>query len=134
MKYLLDTNMCIYIIKQQPESVIKKFKTLQLGDIGISSITFAELTYGVEKSARPTQNKSALEKFTLALDIMPFDDNAASHYGNIRAVLEKKGLPIGALDLMIAAHARSIAAIVVTNNSKEFSRVPGLVVENWVLR
>jgi tRNA(fMet)-specific endonuclease VapC len=132
MKYMLDTNICIYIIKQHPDEVIHKFKDLKVGDLCISSVTLAELAYGVEKSRYREKNKSALEEFTLPLEIMTFDDQAALHYGHIRASLEKKGTPIGPLDLMIAAHARSLDAILVTNNKKEFTRVTKLKVEDWV--
>lgn len=132
MKFMLDTNICIYIIKKHPDKVIHKFKGLEVGDLCISSVTFAELAYGVEKSQHHEKNKSALEEFTLPLEIMTFDDQAALHYGHIRASLEKKGTPIGLLDLIIAAHARSLNAILVTNNKKEFARVPKLVIEDWV--
>ncbi len=132
MKYLLDTNICIYIIKKQPVSVINKFKRLSIGDIGISSITLAELNYGVEKSQHPQKNKSALEEFILSLEIVSFDERAAYHYGDMRAELEKKGTPIGPLDLLIAAHARSLDLVLVTNNKKEFARVSKLKIEDWV--
>lgn len=132
MKYLLDTNICIYIIKKQPENVLKKFKLFYPGDICISSVTFSELMYGVEKSQHYQKNKMALEEFTLPLDILPYEDDAACHYGNISAYLEKKGTPIGPLDLMIAAHARATNLTLVTNNIKEFSRVPKLKIEDWV--
>jgi tRNA(fMet)-specific endonuclease VapC len=132
MKYLLDTNMCIYIIKKHPENVLKKFTTLDIGDISISSITLAELMYGVYKSLHQHKNKTALEEFISPLEIMPFDDDAATHYGEIRACLEKKGTPIGSLDMMIAAHAQCLNLILVTNNKKEFSRVPHLKIEDWV--
>lgn len=131
MKYMLDTNICIYIIKQHPQAVIKKFKLFSIGDICISSMTLAELMYGVEKSIHQKKNKAALEEFILPLDIMPFDDLAASCYGEIRVHLEKSGNVIRPLDLIIAAHARCLNAILVTNNTKEFARVPQLKVENW---
>jgi tRNA(fMet)-specific endonuclease VapC len=131
MKYMLDTNICIYIIKRHPESVLKKFKSLELGDVCISSITLAELVYGVQKSHHHQKNKTALEEFILPLEIMPFDEGSCTPYGHIRAFLEKKGTPIGALDLMIAAHAQSLNLTLVTNNKKEFSCVPHLKIENW---
>jgi tRNA(fMet)-specific endonuclease VapC len=131
MKYMLDTNICIYIIKQHPQAVIKKFKLFNVGDICISSMTLAELMYGVEKSLHQKKNKAALEEFLLPLDIIPFDDLAACCYGEIRAHLEKSGNMIGPLDLIIAAHARCLNAILVTNNAKEFARVPQLKIENW---
>jgi len=133
MKYMLDTNMCIYIIKKQPENVLKKFKSLNLGDVCISSITLSELMYGVEKSQYQEKNKAALEEFVLPLDILSFDTESAYRYGHIRASLEKKGMLIGSMDLMIAAHALSTHSIMVTNNVKEFSRVPNLIVEDWTL-
>jgi tRNA(fMet)-specific endonuclease VapC len=131
MKYMLDTNMCIYIIKKQPENVLKKFIKLKLGDICISSVTFAELMYGTQKSQHQKKNKSALDEFTAPLDIMSFDEEAVTHYGQIRAQLEKIGKTIGALDMMIAAHAIALNIILVTNNIKEFSRVTNLRLENW---
>lgn len=131
MKYMLDTNMCIYIIKRHPENVLKKFTALDVGDVGISSITLAELMYGVQKSHHQQKNKAALEEFTSPLEIMPFNEETATHYGNIRAFLEKKGTPIGSLDMMIAAHAQCLGSILVTNNKKEFSRVPNLKIEDW---
>jgi len=132
MKYLLDTNICIYIIKKHPENVLKKFKSLKLGEVGISSITLAELMYGVYKSQHQQKNKSALQEFILPLEIKPFNDEAAEHYGMIRAHLEKEGKLIGALDLMIAAQAQSLHTTLVTNNKKEFMRVPKLKIEDWV--
>jgi tRNA(fMet)-specific endonuclease VapC len=128
---MLDTNICIYIIKKQPEKVVNKFKNFLIGDICVSSITLAELTYGVEKSQYYEKNKAALEEFLLPLDILHFDHNAALHYGAIRTHLEKKGTPIGPLDLLIAAHARSTNCILVTNNKKEFLRVSDLLIEDW---
>ncbi len=131
MKYMLDTNMCIYIIKKHPENVLKKFKTLDVGDICISSITLAELMYGAYKSQHQQQNKIALEGFAAPLEIVPFDGNAVDHYGQVRAYLEKKGAPIRSLDTMIAAIALSLDLVLVTNNVKEFSRVPHLKIEDW---
>ncbi|MFM9945123.1 MAG: type II toxin-antitoxin system VapC family toxin [Bacteroidia bacterium] len=133
MEYLLDTNICIYIIKQKPLVVFEKFKTLQLGQVGISTITLAELQFGLEKSSNPNQNKEALDKFLIPIEIVDFDFNASTEYGRIRASLEKKGQSIGPLDTLIAAHALSIAATLVTNNEKEFKRVDGLKLENWIL-
>ena len=132
MKYLLDTNICIYIIKKRPINIVNKFKTLSIGDIGISSITLAELSYGVEKSQYRNQNQEALYEFTLPLEVLHFDEKAAFHYGIIRTNLEKRGLPIGALDLMIAAHAQSLNLTLVTNNTKEFTRIKELSIENWI--
>jgi len=131
MKYLLDTNICIYIIKKKPETVLKKVQSLATSDLCVSSITVAELKYGVEKSQQVARNQQALEMFLLPLVIMPFDKDAAISYGKIRAKLEAKGQPIGSLDTLIAAHALSLGYTVVTNNTREFDRVPGLQVENW---
>ncbi|MDQ8039837.1 MAG: type II toxin-antitoxin system VapC family toxin [Rickettsiella sp.] len=130
---MLDTNICIYIIKKRPTEVIKKFKTFHIGEICMSSISLAELMYGVEKSQYPKKNSTALGEFKLPLDILPFDEEVTHYYGRVRAYLEKKGTSIGALDLMIAAHALCINSILVTNNIKEFSRVPKLRVENWYI-
>jgi tRNA(fMet)-specific endonuclease VapC len=132
MKYMLDTNMCIYIIKKHPSHVLNKLMALTMDDVCISSVTLAELMYGVQKSQHQQKNKAALEEFVSPFEIMPFDDTAATLYGDIRVYLEKKGMPIGPLDLMIASHAQSLNSILVTNNTKEFSRVPNLKIEDWV--
>lgn len=131
MKFILDTNICIYIIKKKPISVFEKFKQLSLGDVGISSITHAELSYGVAKSSQAEKNKAALDQFLLPLDILDFDGLAALEYGRIRSDLERQGSVIGPLDLLIAAHVKSLGLVLVTNNEREFSRVKGLKVENW---
>lgn len=132
MEYLLDTNICIYIIKKRPGKVLDKFNTLSLGDVGISSITLAELHYGIMKSSNPKKNQEALDKFLTPLEILDFDYFATIDYGKIRADLEKKGTPIGPLDTLIAAHAKSRKLTLVTNNEKEFKRIPDLKIENWV--
>lgn len=132
MKLMLDTNICIYLIKQQPSSVLDRFRALQVGTIGISIITLAELMYGAAKSRHPTRNHHALTQFSSPLDIAHFDSDAAHTYGRIRSLLERQGRPIGAMDLLIAAHAVSLDVPLVTNNVGEFPRVPGLKVENWV--
>ena len=132
MNFLLDTNICIYIIKQKPPEVLQRFNTYQVGDIGISSITVAELEFGVQKSQFPAKNQQALTQFLLPLKIVDFDHSAAIIYGNIRAILEKQGTPIGSLDTLIAAHALSLQTTLITNNVKEFSRVPNLPLDNWV--
>ena len=132
MDYLLDTNICIYIIKKKPAKVFDKFKNLTIGDVGISSITLAELQYGIEKSSSPTKNKEALEKFLTPIEIVDYGYAATVEYGIIRAELEKKGIPIGSLDTLIASHAKSLDVILVTNNVREFDRIPGLKIENWV--
>ena len=132
MPYLLDTNICIYIIKRKPQSVLDRFDTIQPGEIGISMITIAELEYGSGKSAHPEKNLSALNKFLIPFSIFDFDHAAAMEYGFVRSALEMKGTPIGPLDTLIAAHAKSLNYILVTNNVKEFQRVEGLQIENWV--
>jgi tRNA(fMet)-specific endonuclease VapC len=128
---LLDTNICIYIINAKPPQVLAHFHRFRLGEVGISSVVAAELAYGVAKSAS-ARNRSALEMFLAPLEIMPFDENAVWSYGTLRADLERLGQTIGALDTMIAAHALSLDATLVTNNQREFSRVTGLRLENWV--
>ena len=130
--YMLDTNICIYIIKQKPANVINRFKQLRISSIAISSITLSELEYGVMKSSKPDQNQLALSQFVAPLEILPYGDDAAQHYGNLRAHLEKQGTPIGSLDTLIAAHALSVNCTLVTNNEKEFARAPGLQIENWI--
>lgn len=131
MKYLLDTNTCIYIINERPQNVRERFARLELSDIGVSSITAAELAFGVAKS-RSTKNRIALESFLLPLEVMPFDLSAAFAYGDLRAELARRGEPIGPLDLQIAAHALILKVTLVTNNEREFRKVPGLRLENWV--
>jgi len=132
MKFLLDTNICIYIIKQKPREVLQKFNSYQVGDIGVSSITVAELEFGVRKSQFLARNQQALTQFLLPLKIVDFDRAAANVYGDIRATLEKQGKPIGSLDTLIAAHAVSLEVILVTNNVKEFNRISNLKLENWI--
>jgi tRNA(fMet)-specific endonuclease VapC len=132
MKYLLDTNICIYLIKHDPPSVRKHFQRLVPGDVGISSITLAELEYGAAKSRHPEKNREALAQFVLPLEVLPFDAEAALTYGQIRADLEVRGAPIGSMDLLIAAHALALDVALVTNNLREFRRVRKLQMENWV--
>jgi len=131
MKLLLDTNICIYLIKKSPPLVLRRFNAYAAGTIGISSITVAELEFGVQKSLYPSRNQEALEQFLLPLVILDFDHEAARTYGKIRALLENRGRVIGTLDMLIAAHALSLNLPLATNNVKEFSRVPGLKVINW---
>ena len=131
MKFLLDTDICIYIIKRKPEKVFRHFRALIPGDIGISSITLTELEHGVQKSHERVRNQAALEEFLIALDVAEYDTKAARHYGIIRADLERKGKIIGGNDLLIASHALALSVILVTNNLKEFSRIHGLNMENW---
>ncbi len=132
MKYLLDTNICIYIIKNKPPEVRQRFNSLIIGDVGVSSITVAELQFGIQKSQYGSKNQEALNQFLTPLEIVPFDRKAATSYGLIRVLLESNGTPIGALDTLIAAHAFSLDCVLVTNNESEFRRVSGLSVENWV--
>jgi tRNA(fMet)-specific endonuclease VapC len=131
MRFMLDTDICIYIIKKRPAEVLQRFRALKPFEVGISAITLAELEFGAAKSSRPEQNREALSAFLAPLEIAPFDDTAALHYGEVRAFLEKQGSPIGSMDLMIASHARSLSVVLVTNNEREFKKVPGLKVENW---
>lgn len=132
MKYLLDTDTCIYLIRHKPQQVLRRLESLTFGDVGVSSITVAELQVGVQKSRRPVQNREALALFLTPLLIADFDYAAAEAYGTLRATLEQQGMPIGSLDTLIAAHALSLGVTLVTNNEREFSRVPVLQVENWV--
>ena len=129
---MLDTNTCIYIIKRKPQKVIKRFKQTDISQIGISSITLSELQYGVSKSSKPEQNQIALSQFVAPLEILPYDDGASQYYGDLRAGLEKQGTPIGSLDMLIAAHSISLNSVLITNNEKEFSRIPKLKIDNWV--
>lgn len=131
MLYLLDINICIYLIKQKPRKVLAHFQNLTLSDVSISSITVAELEYGVCKSQQQEKNRSALMKFLMPLEIVEFDQAAATIYGSIRSDLESRGLVIGAMDMLIAAHAMSLEAILVSNNLREFSRIASLTLENW---
>jgi len=130
MTYLLDTNICIYIINQKPPHVLERFRREKLGDIAISSVTASELTFGVVKSGSE-KNRQALALFFAPLEILPFDASVIWHYGEVSCDLERRGTPIGSLDTMIAAHARALNAVLVTNKVREFSRVDGLRVENW---
>jgi tRNA(fMet)-specific endonuclease VapC len=132
MRFLLDTNICIYLIKQRPLQVREKFNAYSVGEIGVSSITVSELWYGVAKSQRRKANRRALRQFLLPLTVATFDETAAQAYGEIRAALEENGRPISAMDMLIAAHAVSEGVVLVTNNEREFARVPDLTVENWV--
>ena len=131
MRYMLDTNICIYAIKQKPEKVFRKLKETDPADVCISAVTYAELSCGVEKSAAVERNRLALSLLLANIEILDFDSKAAEEYGRVRADLEKRGVPIGPLDMMIAGHARSLGYTVVTNNLKEFSRISGLKTENW---
>lgn len=131
MRYMLDTNICIYAIKHKPEQVFVRLQEHNPEDVCISSVTYAELVHGVEKSMAVEKNRLALTLLLSNIEIMSFDSLAAESYGEIRANLEKMGMPIGTLDMMIAGHAKSLGYTVVTNNTKEFERVKGLKLENW---
>ena len=128
---LLDTNICIHIINARPAAVLERFRLYRMGEIGVSSVVAAELTYGVVKSGS-SRNRQALEMFLAPLIILPFDEAVIWAYGELRAELERRGTPIGSLDTMIAAHAIRQQAPLVTNNTRQFARVPGLRLENWV--
>ena len=131
MRYMLDTNICIYLIKQKPEKVLRHFKAHSVGEIGISSITLAELRYGVERSQQVQKNRQALEEFTLPLEIAAFDEAAAEVYGSVRAGLEQAGTPVGSMDMLIGAHALSLGVTLVTNNLREFEKIKNLKVVDW---
>jgi tRNA(fMet)-specific endonuclease VapC len=131
LKYLLDTNMVIYVLKRRPIEVLSRFND-NAGRMAMSAITLAELYHGAEKSAKVAQNLEVVEEFASLVQVLAYNAKASQHYGAIRSQLEKAGQPIGVNDLHIAAHARSEGLVVVTNNTSEFSRIPGLMVENWV--
>jgi tRNA(fMet)-specific endonuclease VapC len=128
---MLDTNICIYVIKRRPVEVLRRLREVPVSEVGVSSITVSELAYGVARSTRPAQNRAALSQFLAPLETVAYGDGAAAAYGGIRATLERQGTPIGPLDLLIAAHALALGSTLVTNNEREFARVPGLSVENW---
>ncbi len=131
MKFMLDTNICIYLIKQKPPKVLMHFKSHAVGDIGISSITLAELRYGVSRSQYVEKNRQALDEFILPLEITDFDEKAAEEYGAVRAYLEKAGKPAGSMDMLIGAHALSLGVTLVTNNVREFKQIKSLKVVDW---
>ena len=127
----MDTNICIYIIKKSPKDLFDRFNKLKVGDIGISSITYCELQYGVSNSQKIKENQKALNGFLAPLDVLDFPGDAAPLYGDIKVELKRKGIPIGQLDLMIGVHALYLGVTIVSNNVKEFSRIKNLKVENW---
>ena len=131
MNYLLDTDICIYIINRKPPAVLKRVQSKQPGQIAISTITLAELEYGVFRSRYPDRNRIALLEFLLPFALLDFDQAAAVEYGRIRLLLESKGQPIGPMDLLLAAQAKAHDLILVTNNEKEFARIEGPRLENW---
>jgi tRNA(fMet)-specific endonuclease VapC len=131
LRYLLDTDICIYVMKSRPPPLRARFNSVE-GQLAISSITLAELNYGAENSARPTDNLSVIAQFAARLAVLPFAEKAAAHYGQIRAELRRAGQPVGPFDMLIAAHARGEGLVLVTNNLREFQKISGLRVENWV--
>ena len=132
MKYLLDTNICIYIIKQKPKTVLDKFIDLDVFDVAVSSITLAELFYGVNKSNFKEKNLDALQEFLLPLEILYFDESDAFIYGKVRTELENMGKPIGSMDLLIASQALAKNLTLISNNISEFERIKELSLQNWV--
>lgn len=130
--YLLDTNICIYIAKQKPVSVLHRFEKLSIGELAMSTITYGELYYGTCKSQHPRKALHILEELTKLIPPLPLPADVGKHYGHVRSMLEQQGKPIGNNDLWIAAHALSLKCVLVTNNIKEFSRIPHLHIENWV--
>jgi tRNA(fMet)-specific endonuclease VapC len=133
VRYLLDTSVCIDLIRRRSPRMLERLQRSTVGDVGLSSITLAELQYGVARSRFPSQNAQALEAFLLPLEIVPFEAEAAAAYGPLRDGLERQGTPIGAMDLLIAAHARSLNVTLVTSNTREFARIEGLNVEDWTV-
>jgi len=131
VKILLDTDICIYAINRKRPEILSRVRDYRIGEVGISSITYAELRFGVENSARVEENLDRLERFLLPLEVIPFDAEAGRHYGRIRSELKRLGCPIGSNDLLIAAHALALDTTLVTNNVREFSRIAGLRVEQW---
>ena len=129
LRYMLDTNICIYVLKNRPPGLRERFDEL-VDELSISVITLGELFYGAENSARRSENRRTIEQFAGRLEVLPFTANAAAHYGQIRAVLRRSGRPAGVHDMLIGGHARSEGLILVTNNVREFARMPGLQVEN----
>ncbi len=132
MRYLLDSNICIYIMKKHPREVIHKFKQHDPGVIGVSTITVSELQYGISKSRKPILNAQRVQEFLAPLEIIPYDEKAAAVYGHIRCQIEEHGKPLGPLDVLIAAHVLSRDLTLITNNEEEFRRINRLKVENWV--
>ena len=129
--YLLDTDICSYVIRNRPPQARERMNTVPLEEQGMSVVTYAELLYGVKRSSSTRVNRQVVDAFVRHLTVIAWDAEAAEHYGDLRATLEKRGTPIGAMDLMIAAHARSLGAIMVTHNRRHFDKVPGLKVESW---
>ena len=131
MKFLLDTNICVFLIRNKSEILREHIRSQPVGELGVSAITESELRFGADKSSDPHKNHALLERFFLTLPVLAFDSGCAREYGRVRAFLEKAGTPIGSLDTLIAAHALCAGLTVVTNNTREFKRVPGLRVADW---
>ena len=132
IRYMLDTNVCIDILRSNSDTLVSCLVARDPEEVAISAIVFAELQFGVCKSSNPSQNLEAVTDFCTPMSILPFDSNAAEHYGRVRTHLQRLGIPIGPLDTLIAAHALAVNAVLVTNNEREFRRVAGLMVENWL--
>jgi len=132
MNYMLDTNICVSLIRQKQRGLIERLTSHDPDEVGVSIITVAELSYGAQKSVQPSQNLRALEQFLLPLEVADFDQSAADTYGLVRAHLETNGNPIGSMDMLIGAHALSLGVVLVTNNIREFKRIPNLRVEDWL--
>jgi tRNA(fMet)-specific endonuclease VapC len=131
MKYMLDTDTCIFLIRRKSEAVLRRLEKCLPGEVGISSITLAELHYGIEKSMQVQRNRGALDGFTLPLEMAPFDEHASASYGAVRAALESAGTPIGAMDMLIGTHALSLGVTLITNNTREFKRIKRLKTADW---
>lgn len=132
MRFMLDTDTCVFLIRKSPASVLKKLTSLKPGDVGVSVVTLAELEYGVAKSSKQNVNAEALSEFCVPLEIAGFGEKAARSYGEVRAALERAGTPIGSMDMMIGSHALSLGVTLVTHNTREFSRIEGLKLADWV--
>ncbi len=131
IKYMLDTDICSYIMRERPRHVLERFETLKMDQFCLSIVSYAEFIFGIQRSANPEKHQAVVDQFILHVDILPWGRTAAAHYGQIRADLEAQGNTIGNMDMMIAAHARSQDMILVTNNEKHFQRVSALTIENW---
>lgn len=132
MRFMLDTDSCIALIKRKPAKILRKITSLAPGEAGLSAVTLAELRYGVARSSQFEKNSRALDEFLLPLEIADFDEGAADAYGKVRATLEKAGTPIGPLDTQIGAHALSLGAVLITHNTREFRRISGLAIDDWL--
>lgn len=132
LRYLLDTNICIYIAKRKPINVLHKFENLSVGEVGMSTVTYGELLYGVQKSQHQKKSMTILTELITLIPVLPLETDVGKHYGKIRGKLEQQGKLIGNNDLWIASHALSLEVVLVTNNVKEFSRIPHLKIENWI--